>query len=379
MLDAVRPETQPHRQSAAVMNEPMLKRPIEVLTEQEVLDWLVEADGARLGNLWAMADQMRAAHVGDAVHLRGLLEISNCCIRECHYCGIRAGAPGIRRYRMTKAEVLAGARRASALGYGTVVLQAGEDPGLGAGAVAEVVRTIKQETALAVTLSLGERDDDDLLAWRAAGADRYLLRFETSDPRLYARVHPSLPGTTSNRIAQLVRMREMGFEIGTGGMVGIPGQTWQTLAGDLVLCRTLDADMIGVGPFIPSPRTPLGTDAGSPPGADQVPNDELTVLKVIALARLLCPDANIPSTTALASIDPARGRELGLQRGANVVMPNVTPVEYRSLYAIYPGKACIHETADICRDCIERRIHSIGRRVGTGQGSRRAVVPAQTP
>jgi biotin synthase len=339
-------------------------------SQTEVLAWLLETDADRLSALWVRADDVRAANVGDAVHLRGLLEISNCCVRECHYCGIRAGAPGVTRYRMTHAEILGGARKALALGYGTVVLQAGEDPALSVGAIAEVVRAIKQETGLAVTLSLGERDDETLRTWKAAGADRYLLRFETSDPALYARIHPSRPGRVSDRVAQLYRMREMGYEIGTGVMVGIPGQTWRTLANDLERFRELDADMIGVGPFIPSPRTPLGVLPDKGQAADQVPNDELTTLKVIALARLMRRDANIPSTTALASIDPVRGRELGLQRGANVVMPNVTPVQYRALYEIYPGKACIHETAEVCRGCMERRIVSVGRRLGTGPGSR---------
>lgn len=339
---------------------------------------MVETDPGRLAPLWSHADGVRAANVGDAVHLRGLLEISNCCSRECHYCGIRAQSRGITRYRMTPTEILEGAKKAYRLGYGTVVLQAGEDPGLIAALIADVVQSIKQETALAVTLSLGEQDDDTLLQWRRAGADRYLLRFETSDAALYARIHPSLPGRVSNRTAQLVRMREMGYEIGTGVMVGIPGQSWHTLADDLELFRQLDVDMIGVGPFIASPRTPLAGYEGRLPGGEQVPNDELTTLKVVALARLLRPDANIPSTTALASIDPAHGRELGLQRGANVVMPNVTPVQYRTLYEIYPGKACIHETAEVCRGCMERRIISIGRCLGTGPGGRGMAADQRT-
>lgn len=349
------------------------------LSQNEIVRWLVETDESRLAALWASADRVRAAYVGDAVHMRGLLEISNCCVRECHYCGIRAGAPGLTRYRMTPAEILEGARTAHRLGYGTVVLQAGEDPGLSTEFVARVVGSIKQETGLVVTLSLGERDDETLQKWKAAGADRYLLRFETSDPVLYARIHPASPGTVSDRVGQLLRMREMGYEIGTGVMVGIPGQTWQTLADDLELFRQLDADMIGVGPFIPSPRTPLGVGLSSQPDCGQVPNDELTTLKAVALARLLCPAANIPSTTALASIDPARGRELGLQRGANVVMPNVTPAQYRILYEIYPGKACIHETAEVCRGCMERRIVSIGRRLGTGPGGRLGHCRRQQP
>ena len=275
---------------------------------------------------------------------------------------------------MTGDEIVECAREAARLGYGTVVMQSGEDPGLTREFVSGVIRRVKAEAGLAVTLSLGERDEDDLRAWKAAGADRYLLRFETSDPGLYRRIHPSLPGTVSDRVRQLRRMREFGYEIGSGVMVGIPGQTWDILAGDVGLFRDLDIDMIGIGPFLPSPRTPLGGDAAGrlrAPEAEQVPNDELTTLKAVALTRLVCPEANLPSTTALATIDPAAGRELGLTRGANIVMPNVTPPRYRVLYEIYPGKACIHETAEACHGCLERRIHSIGRRVGKGPGGRK--------
>ncbi len=163
----------------------------------------------------------------------------------------------------------------------------------------------------------------------------------------------------------------MGYEIGTGVMVGFPGQTWDILARDIELFRDLDIDMIGIGPFLPSPRTPLGGEAAErlrAPNDEQVPNDESTTLKVVALTRLVCPGANLPSTTALSTLDPANGRELGLLRGANIVMPNVTPPGYRVLYEIYPGKAGIHETAQVS---IERRIRAIGRYVGTGPGGRR--------
>ncbi|RPJ59405.1 MAG: [FeFe] hydrogenase H-cluster radical SAM maturase HydE [Acidobacteria bacterium] len=346
----------------------------DALDRAAIGGWLRETDSTTLEQLWREADRVRAGHVGDQVHLRGLIEISNHCVRSCLYCGIRACAPGITRYRMSRDEILECARDAARLGYGTVVMQSGEDPELTREFVADVIKAIKAETGLAVTLSLGERSDDDLLAWKQAGADRFLLRFETSDPALYRRIHPSLPGTLSDRLRQLLRMREMGYEIGSGVMVGIPGQTWSTLAGDICTFRDLDIDMIGVGPFLPSPRTPLGGDAAArfrAEDGEQVPNDELTTLKVVALTRLVCPEANLPSTTALATIDPARGRELGLTRGANIVMPNVTPPRYRVLYEIYPGKACIHETAQMCRGCMERRILSIGRRLGTGPGGRK--------
>ena len=343
---------------------------------ETILGWLQEMDETRLESLWAQADAVRAREVGPEVHLRGLIEISNFCVRQCLYCGINACASGVTRYRMTREEILDCAREAHRLGYGSVVIQAGEDPGLGVDLIAGLIRELKATTPLAVTLSLGEREDGELQAWKAAGADRYLLRFETSDPELYRLIHPNLPGTLSDRLAQLQRMRAMGYEIGTGVMVGIPGQTWATLARDLETFRRHDLDMIGVGPFLPSPRTPLGG-----PGADayraapdqQVPNDELTTLKTVALARLLCPQANIPSTTALATLNARTGRELGLSRGANVVMPNVTPPSYRVLYEIYPGKACIHETAQICQGCMEGRIRSLGRVLGRGPGGRRSA------
>ena len=344
---------------------------------------LREMDEARLDELWAAADAVRRRSVGDAVHLRGLIEISSHCVRACGYCGLRAANAGVVRYRMSADEILACARQAVGFGYGTVVLQAGEDPGLTAGSVAEVVRRLKAETPLAVTLSLGERTDDELREWRLAGADRYLLRFETSHRDLYERIHPPRPDqTVSDRVGLLRRLRAMGYEVGSGVMVGIPGQTYADLADDLLLIRELDLDMIGIGPFIAHPDTPLGKGAAVAGGdqlpidqlpidrlpIDQVPADELTTLKALALARLLCPGANIPSTTALGTIDRAHGRELGLRRGANVVMPNLTPPEYREHYAIYPGKACLNETAEACQSCLEERIAAIGRTAGTGRG-----------
>jgi biotin synthase len=344
------------------------------LDHANILGWLREMDPVALQTLWRDADQVRRDRVGEEVHLRGLIEASSHCIRHCLYCGLRAPSKGLERYRMAATEILACAQEAVRLGYGSVVIQAGEDPGLTRAFMADVVRVIKESTPLAVTLSLGERCDEDLQAWRNAGADRYLLRFETSDPVLYRRIHPSLPGVSSDRFAQLERMRAMGYEIGTGVMVGIPGQTWDSLAADILRFRDLDMDMIGVGPFLPSPRTPLGGSGAATffaPPAEQVPNDELTTLKVVALTRLVCPEANIPSTTALATLDRAQGRELALMRGANVVMPNVTPVAYRARYEIYPGKACIHETAAACQGCLEGRIHALGRRLGWGPGGRR--------
>lgn len=340
---------------------------------REMERWLREEDESRLEALWRAADDTRQENVGDEVHLRGLVEISSFCIRRCAYCGLRAEHRGLQRYRMSADEILACAREARAYGYGTVVLQSGEDYGITREWLADVVREIKAQTGLAVTLSLGERPDEDLTAWREAGADRYLLRFETSDRELYDRIHPPTDRQgLSDRIAMLKRLKQLGYEAGSGVMVGIPGQTYAGLARDIALFRELDLDMIGVGPFIAHPDTPLGrSELPSAPEGEQAPNTELMTYKVLALTRLACPEANIPSTTALATLNLAQGRELGLLRGANIVMPNLTPVQYRALYEIYPAKACIQESAGDCHACMKARIRKIDRVPGTGLGGRR--------
>lgn len=334
----------------------------------ELVSWLREDDAERLRQLWDRADTTRRQHVGDAVHLRGLIEFSNHCVRRCAYCGLHVANRDLVRYRMTAEEILACARQAVEFGYGTVVLQSGEDLGVSASWVSDVIRRIKSETQLAVTLSLGERGPEELAAWREAGADRYLLRFETSNSVLFQQLHPPRSAQPwPDRIALLREIRRIGFEAGSGVMIGIPGQTYDDLARDIALFAELDLDMVGVGPYLPHPDTPLA-DQASVAAADQVPADELMTYKVIALTRLTCPGTNIPATTALATLNRANGRELGLRRGANVIMPNLTPVKYRSLYEIYPDKACIGETADACRMCLDARIRAIGRHIGTGRG-----------
>lgn len=353
----------------------------------ETLGWLLEQDENRLEILWQQADRIRRENVGDAVHLRGLIEFSNHCARSCGYCGLRAPNAKIRRYHMTKEEILDCVNQAACFGYGTVVLQSGEDPGIKAEWMAALIGQIRQQTDLAITLSLGERSEDELALWRKAGADRYLLRFETSNPELFTKIHPSLPGKHSDRPAQLRTIKRLGYEAGSGIMVGIPGQTYEDLANDLELFRDLDLDMIGIGPFIPHPDTPLGAsrytlaplpDSGcqTPDSRAQVPNTELMTYKMVALARIACPKANIPSTTALATLNLAQGRELGLRRGANIVMPNLTPAKFRALYEIYPAKACIQETAEQCHGCMRSRIESIGRMVGVGRGDSPNKEPA---
>ena len=331
--------------------------------------WLAEEARPLWPELWAQADACRRQWVGDAVHLRGLIEISNHCRRHCHYCGLAAGQQHLFRYRMADEEILAAARQAHNFGYGTVVLQAGEDTELDQQRVAELLRRIKGETGLAITLSLGERSDAEMALWREAGADRYLLRFETSNRQLYRRIHPDCGADISDRVALLRRLKDLGYAIGSGFMLGIPGQSRADVVGDLLTLHELDCDMIGIGPYLPHPATPLGKLAERQRVvADQCPSDLTTVATAVALARLLCPWANIPATTAVATVDPAHGREDMLCRGANVVMPNCTPLAYRELYQIYPNKACQQETAEQCHRCLAGRLHAIGRHPGQGPG-----------
>jgi biotin synthase len=336
------------------------------------LQWLRENRPSPLQELFAWADSVRKQHVGDAVHLRGLIEVSSHCQRQCMYCGLRHANRSLTRYRMTREEILNCAREAVKLGYGTVVMQAGEDDALTAEWIADIVRWIKQETPLAVTLSLGERSEEELRLWREAGADRYLLRFETSDLELFRAIHPQRRAGTPDRLTLLRRLKQLGYETGGGVMVGIPGQSYESLSHDVLAFRALDLDMIGIGPYIPHPATPLGSGALRPAidPADQAPSNEQMVYKMIALTRIVCPTANIPSTTALATINKAHGRKQGLSVGANVVMPNLTPVKYRALYQIYPAKACIEESATDCNACLRGQIHSLGRFAGRSSGGR---------
>jgi len=351
------------------------------MTHDDIRSWLRQTEPGRLESLWKHADDVRRECVGDEVHLRGLIEISNHCSRQCLYCGVRADRTGLPRYRMTAGEILAAADKAVALGYGTVVLQSGEDWSIEARWLAEVIRRIRAETPLAITLSLGERTNDELALWRDAGADRYLLRFETSNKALFARIHPARPGAEPrDRLAILRYLRAMGYEIGSGVMVGIPGQSLDDLARDIELFGELDLDMIGLGPFIAHPDTPLGRDGQAwclPPG-EQTPADELTGCKAVALARIVCPRANIPSTTALATLNAEGGRQLGLARGGNVVMPNLTPPAYRAMYEIYPGKASCGETDEFDRQ-VKAGIVAMGRTIGRGRGDSGAYRLRQAP
>ena len=337
------------------------------LDHAAIVGWLRETDPGRLEALWAEADAVRRANVGEAVELRGLIEISNHCVRRCGYCGLRAPNRAVQRYRLSDDEIVSTAQQAVDLGYGTLVLQSGEDPAFTLERLVGLVHRLRRETGLALTLSLGERTEAELAALRAAGADRYLLRFETANPVLYARIHPARAPGLPDRFALLAALRRLGFEVGSGVMIGIPGQTWDDLARDLETFRDLGLDMIGVGPFLAHPDTPLGWSRKRFP--DQVPATEDLTYRVLALTRLLRPDANLPVTTALCVTSPGQGRLLGLQRGGNVIMPNLTPAAARVLYTIYPAKASEPVPVGEVHRQLLALLSSLGRHPGTGPGA----------
>ena len=336
-----------------------------------ILHWLREDNTNRLKTLWQLADTIRRENVGQGVHLRGIIEISNHCVRRCSYCGINADNKTVSRYRMPAEKIIAVSKQIADAGYGTVVLQSGEDFDLDSDWVGNLVKSIKDETGLAVTLSLGERRRDEFLFWKQCGADRYLLKLETGNPDLYKHIHPNgLRTEWSGRQEILTYLIKTGYETGSGIMVGIPGQSYEDVANNLLLLRDLGVHMLGIGPYIPHPQTPLAAElALMKKRSAQVPNSELMTYKVNALARILCPKINIPTTTALATLNSANGRELGLCRGANVIMPNFTPLEYRRRYEIYPGRVCLNESGDWVQKAIRQRIESVGRKAASGPGS----------
>jgi len=297
------------------------------MNRQDILHRLTDAP---LDALVAEADAVRAESVGNGVYLRGIVEFSNHCVRNCLYCGLRRANTKITRYRMPPDEVVTAALRTAALGVGTVVLQSGDDLEYGAGNIANIITRIKEQADIKITLSLGERPFPDYELWRDAGADRYLMKHETADAALYDRLHPGKH--LQQRLAALRYLKELGYEIGSGFIVGLPGQTARTLADDIWLVRELGVDMCGAGPFLPQADTPLST---APNG------DEDITLRVLALLRLACPRANLPATTALASLDPERGQFLALRAGCNVIMPNFTPSACREHYRIYDHKEAV--------------------------------------
>ncbi len=338
------------------------------LEKDTLINLLTSKDQESFNYLYTKVDGLRKEFVGDQVHLRGLIELTNHCRCRCAYCGIASDNTAVTRYRMTKEEVMASAKRAMESGCKTVVLQGGEDPGIKKEWLADMIKQLKKEFGCAVTLSLGERSKDELVAWKKAGADRFLIRFETSDPVLFRRLHPHHSETQlEDRITLLKSLRKMGFEIGSGVMIGLPGQTYESIADDILLFQKLDLDMVGVGPYIPHPETPMGRSYKEQPPIF-VQDSVETAYRVIALIRLVCPDLNIPSTTSIETSEEG-GYLKGLQRGANVIMPNFTPLQYRKLYEIYPDKTCVNQ-GEVSKKSLTKWLASIGRTISDSKGFR---------
>lgn len=307
--------------------------------------------------LFKAADEVRKKYLGDEVHLRGLIEFTNICKRNCMYCGLRRDNKNLNRYRLSHEEIIDFAKKAVGYGYKTLVLQGGEDDYYTVDRLVPIVKDLKA-LGVALTLSIGERHFEEYEALKKAGADRFLLRIETTDRELYEELDPGM--SHENRIQCLKNLRKLGYEVGSGCLVGLPGQKIESLADDILFFKELDVDMNGIGPFIPNEDTPLKDAEGG--------QFELA-LKVMAIVRLLLPDINIPATTAMETLNK-QGRVIALQCGANVVMPNVTEGEYRKLYALYPGKICTGDTPAHCRGCISGKIRGIGRIVSDGPGFR---------
>ena len=325
-------------------------------TKQEIIDILKNNDKNEW--LFSLADKVRRENVGDEVHLRGLIEFSNICHCFCKYCGLRCENKELDRYRILPDDIVKYAQKAVEMGYKTIVLQSGEDVFYTKEILCDIIRRIK-EFDVALTLSIGERSFEDYKAFRDCGADRYLIRIETTDRALYKKMHPNM--SFENRVRCLNDLKKLGYEVGTGCLVGLPEQTIESLADDILFFKEINADMIGIGPFIAHPHTPL----------KDIPNGNFTLaLKVMALTRILLKNINIPATTAMETLNP-NGRIIALQSGANVVMPNVTTTEYRAKYEIYPNKICINENPSQCYNCIGGKIRSIGRTISKDYGFRK--------
>jgi biotin synthase len=328
----------------------------EPLTKENLVALLKASPGEEQKLLFNLADNIRRQVHGDEVHLRGIIEFSSHYRNDCYYCGLRRSNKDIHRYRMTVSQVVESADQAVALGFKTIVLQSGEDPWYSVDFLCDMLAQIKSKHDVAITLSVGERSKEDYYHLRQAGADRFLLKHETADEILFNNLRP---GTSyQHRLQCLNWLREVGFQVGSGNMVGLPGQQVETLAEDIMLLQRLDVEMAGIGPFIPHHQTPL---------ANSEPGDLLMALKTLAVTRIMLPQTHLPATTAAGTLHP-EGREMALNCGANVIMPNVTPLKYRQLYQIYPNKAGITDDPVQSVNKIVTLINKVGRKVATDRG-----------
>ena len=328
------------------------------LPDQELLELITTTDSAANELLAARADKIRQQYYGKKVYIRGLIEFTNYCKNNCYYCGIRAGNGQAQRYRLTKEQILDCCAEGYRLGFRTFVLQGGEDPYYTDERICDIVAAIRaQHPDCAITLSIGEKERASYQAYFDAGANRYLLRHETATPEHYAQLHPASM-SLANRKRCLFDLKEIGYQVGSGFMVGSPYQTPANLLADLRFLQELEPDMIGIGPYITHEQTPF---------ADKKSGTAEQTLRLLSILRLMFPYALLPATTALGTIHP-NGRELGLKAGGNVVMPNLSPVSVRKLYELYENKICTGEEAAQCRGCLEARVRMAGYEIVTDRG-----------
>ena len=328
------------------------------LADAELKSLIETGDDAAAELLKKRADEVRRREYGDKVFLRGLIEISSYCKNDCLYCGIRRSNKDADRYRLTHEDIINCCENGYELGFQTFVMQGGEDPYFTDEVMCAIISEIREKYPdCAITLSLGERSYESYKKMKEAGADRYLLRHEAASDELYQKLHPE-EMSLANRKECLFTLKKLGYQVGAGFMVGAPYQTTEHLIADLRFLQELSPQMIGIGPFVPHHNTQFATEKGGTLGL---------TLRLLGILRLMFPKILLPATTALGTISPI-GRELGLQTGCNVVMPNLSPVRVRKKYDLYDNKICTGEEAAECRGCLQRRIESVGFKVAAERG-----------
>ena len=336
----------------------------EELNAEEIAALLSITDPDELQALYDAAYFIKEQYVGRIAYFRGLIECSNLCMKDCYYCGIRRSNNKVERFIMHEEEIFKEALWAYEAEYGSCVIQSGErQDRIHIDMIERVVKRIAEATKgeMGITLSLGEQTEEVYRRWKEAGARRYLLRIETTNPELYAKIHPE-DHSLDERKECLAALRRTGYQVGTGVMMGLPGQTMEDLANDILFLKEIDVDMVGMGPYIPHSDTPMGEEV--PPYTDEQKRAALTLgLKMIAVTRLVLRDINIAAATALQALEYT-GREQGLKCGANVIMPNLTETEFRPKYQLYDNKPCTDENSAMCRGCLSGRIMGIGETIG---------------
>lgn len=330
----------------------------ESLTKSEWISLITHRDEETAAYLFEKARQVRHRYYENRIFTRGLIEFTNYCRNDCYYCGIRKSNCNAERYRLTKEDILSCTEQGYQLGFRTFVLQGGEDAYYTDDVIADMVASIKsQHPDCAVTLSIGEREYESYRLFYEAGADRYLLRHETANEEHYRKLHPG-ELSLAHRKQCLYQLKEIGYQVGCGFMVGSPYQTVENLAEDMLFIKELAPHMVGIGPFVPHHQTPF---------ADKAQGTVELTLFMLGLLRLMLPKVLLPATTALGTID-ATGREKGILAGANVVMPNLSPTTVRKKYALYDHKICTGDEAAECRQCLEKRMQSIGYHLVVDRG-----------